>query len=336
MWRLHRVRSRLRVGFTLLELLVVVTIIAVLTGVLLPAIQSARESARRTQCGSNLRQVGIALLNYETVCRGFPVGARSQETFGISWWVPILGHLEETRVAENFDYDGPHNGFVLLNSISQQLANGLVIETMACPSSLIPRQWQAGSALIMMPSYVGISGAASSADFPETRVNACCAPLQNGEISGGGILVPNRSVPTKWITDGLSRTMVVGECSDYAYDAAGNQRRIDAGYPNGWLTGTSAKGTPPEYCLAFAVPGFNMAPPSWNVATIRYPPNMKDYSQPGVHQTHGANNPLVSAHPGGVWILMADGAAQFINNDVDLRTFKSMATRDDGFVGGAP
>ncbi|HEY4232033.1 MAG TPA: DUF1559 domain-containing protein, partial [Lacipirellulaceae bacterium] len=88
-------------GFTLIELLVVITIIGILLGLLLPAVQAAREVARRTQCGNNLHQVGIALQSYNAQFRSFPPGSRmhaNQGGLGIGWRVMILPFMEETIV----------------------------------------------------------------------------------------------------------------------------------------------------------------------------------------------------------------------------------------------
>ena len=313
-------------GFSLVELLVVILLMGMLAGLLLPAIQAAREASRKTSCANNLKQIGVALQNHVDQNGNFPIGARSQVTFGISWWVPILPHLEETAVFERFDLKGAHNGSAILNPTNGQLVNGLLISVMACPSSLIPTLGPAGSYKITMPSYVGISGSTDDAGFPEKRINTCCLPENKGEISAGGVLIPNRAVRLAEISDGLSNTLIVGECSDYAFGALGNTFRIDGGFPNGWITGTTAIGTPPNYHWS------SFAPPSWNVTTIRYPINTRNYNQPGIDDDRGANNPLVSAHPGGVYGLFGDGSVRFLADETDLLALKQLATRDDGLV----
>jgi prepilin-type processing-associated H-X9-DG protein len=170
---------------------------------------------------------------------------------------------------------------------------------------------------------VGIAGATSHDGFPETRVNGCCLPESQGEISAGGVLVPNRPIRLRQVTDGTSTTLALGECSDYLFNSQGIARRIDAGFAYGWMTGTSATGTPPNYQ---PVPG----QASWNLTTIRYQPNTRDFSLPGIDDNGGANNPLVSPHAGGANAFLLDGSVRFILEEIDLLLWKRMATRDDG------
>ena len=167
------------------------------------------------------------------------------------------------------------------------------------------------------------SRAATNDDgFPEQRISICCNPWNDGQISAGGVLITNRAVRMREVTDGLSNTLAVGECSDLAVDSrTGVSHRIDGGFPQSWLTGTSAVGTPPTYQAV-------NPPPAWNITTIRYPPNMTDYSQPGIEDNRGANNPLVAAHRGGVNGLNLDGSVHFLCDEIDLSTLKQLATRD--------
>ena len=313
-------------GFTLLELLVSIAIIALLLAVLLPATQAAREASRRSTCGNNLHQIGIALLSYEAAHRSLPVGARNNVTFGISWWPPIMANLDEEALATGFDFLGANNGTVLFDAQNAALVNGIIITSMYCPSSSLAELYPIGGMQIMMPSYVGIAGSTNDNGFPETRVSTCCVPNYGGQISAGGLLIPNQAICLKTAVDGLSKTLLVGECSDMAIDSTGILRRVDGGFPNGWITGTTATGTPPNYNSGFA-------PPSWNVTTIKYPPNMRDYTQPGINQDRGANNPLLSQHPDGVLGVFGDGSVQFLVDETDVFLLQSLATRDDGLVG---
>jgi prepilin-type N-terminal cleavage/methylation domain-containing protein/prepilin-type processing-associated H-X9-DG protein len=319
-------QSTARAGFTLVELLVVIATMLVLAGMTLPALQRGREASRRTACENNLRQIGIALLNYESSSRSLPIGAKSSLTHGQSWWVALLPAMELTSLYEQLDVTGLNSGNVAFNPQNGRVINGVIIEVMACPSSEIPVLWPTGAVQIMMPSYVGISGATSHDNFPEKRVSDCCVnDFNQGQISAGGLLIPNRPVRLKQILDGLSSTLAVAECSDFAIDKKGNLKRIDGSLPVGWLTGTAARGVPPDYTQTFA-------PPSYNITTVRYPPNLRNFDRPGISRDHGANDPLVSPHPDGVNGVMADGAVRFLSESMDVYLLKSLATRDDGLV----
>lgn len=320
--RSHPIRLCRR-GFTLVELLVTLGIVAVLVALLLPAVQAAREASRRTVCSNNLKQVGVALLHHETSHGSLPVGARQSINFGLSWWVDLLPHLEQTALFEALDRRGAHCGDPLRHARNARAIDALTISTLLCPSSTLEPLHPVGNVRVMMPSYVGISGASNEDGFREQRVNVCCLPENKGQISAGGVLLANRGVWLRHVTDGLSNTLAVGECSESVMDSKGIVRRIDGGAPMGWITGTMASGTPPEYQQP-------MATPCWNLTTIRYAPNMRDYDRAGINQGRGANNPLVSAHPGGVCGLVLDGSVRFLTDDMELRLLKRLATRDDG------
>ena len=323
-----QIDSEKKLGFTLVELLVILTIVGLLGTLLLPAIQSAREAARNATCLNNLKQVGYALAGFESIHKELPTGASHQigpdsflPTFGPSWWVHVLPYLEQSQVYSQFDFENAHNGWALMNVGNGRLVDGLRIETMLCPSTSLDVLLRVGSFQLMMPSYVGISGAASDDAFQENRQNSCCFPIMDGLTSSGGVLVTNRQVNYREVTDGLSHTMAVGEASDVAYSSNGTSIRIDGGYRSGWILGTNAVGTPPNQLSPF---------PSWNVVTVRYPVNFREYDQPGVYVDHGPNNPLVSPHVGGVNCLFLDGGARFLSTETSLITLKSLVTRDNG------
>jgi hypothetical protein len=207
-----------------------------------------------------------------------------------------------------------------------RVVDGLVIGAMICPSTPLPPLYPVGSFHLMMPSYVGIAGATDDDDFHEDRVDICCVPLKDGQIAAGGVLVANRAVAAKEIVDGMSKTIAVGEESDYVTDGNSVPFRIDAGFPSGWIMGTIVRGTPPDYSAPF---------PAWNITTIRYPPNTTRYNLPGVEQARGPNNPLVSPHPGGVNVLFTAGSAAFLSEEIDTPTLKRLSTRDDAEAASA-
>ena len=313
----------------MVELLVVVTIVGVLVSFLLPAIQAAREAARNTQCKNNLKQVGLALLNFESTEGKLPVGAKCNEsrgfprlTYGVSWWVEILGHLELPAVAAAFDQESPQSGLALYHQANGKLVHQLEPPGMVCPSSSIEPIARVGVFEITAPSYVGISGATSHDGFPEDRVNECCSPRMDGEISGGGALLTNAAVTFRQVTDGLSNTLAVGEASGYAWSADGQAIRLDPAHRRGWIAGTPVLGTPPDYLTPWRAE---------NLTTIRYPPNLREYPAPGVDWERGPNNPLTSPHGGVVNVLLLDGSVTTVEDEIGVLAMKQLATRDDGF-----
>ena len=262
-------------------------------------------------------------MNFEGVHKTLPIGARSNPiaTHGVSWWVDVLPFLEQASAYEQLDREGSQAGFLLMHPDNGRVVGGLLIPSMACPSTPFPTSLPVGGFQVMMPSYVGIAGATSHDGFREKRVNVCCVPASDGEISAGGTLVPNKSIQFRQVVDGLSKTIAVGEASDYSFDTRGVPFRIDAGFPSGWILGTTVPGTPPNYAATF---------PSWNITTIRYRPNERRYNLAGINQNRGADNPLVSPHPGGVHLLRLDGSVQFTNQEMAVGVLKKLATRDDG------
>ncbi|QDV51745.1 DUF1559 domain-containing protein [Gimesia fumaroli] len=315
-------------AFTLIELLVSISIIALLIALLLPAIMQAREAARRTQCRNNLKQIGLALHNYHDAHVSFPIGARSQNGFGLSFWPGLLPALDQGNLYQQFDQNSPHNGFPIFpGAINGPLLDGIIIQAMRCPSSPLNETHPMGFNMHMQPSYVGISGASNEDGFPAKRVSFCCAPISppDGILSADGILVSNSNVRERDISDGTSNTIVVGEASNFVLDDNGNKQNVGGAFPYSWITGTPAEGTPPNY-----EPN-NLSYPaaSYNITTIRYSPN-SSYDQPGVHNNHGPNNPLASTHEGGVMVLLADGSVRFVSENINLTTLKQLAVRDDG------
>src|SRR5262249_8451391 len=156
--------------FTLVELLVVIAIIGVLIALLLPAVQAARESARRTQCGNNLRQIGLALHTYENASKSLPPGGRDTGARGYrqSWGVRLLPNLEQNNLYSQFDFASNYTGWVGGdswggNKHNRDLLRNKVFTWMYCPSSVVPRLVldvpEHAYANIMSPTYTGVAGA---------------------------------------------------------------------------------------------------------------------------------------------------------------------------------
>ena len=328
-----RFSTKLHRGFTLIELMIVIAIISILIALLLPAVQAAREAARRVGCGNNLEQIGMALHSYEIAHTALPIGSSTELGFGTSWWPRLLPQLEESALYQQLNLRISNAGYPALATVNGQAANGVILATMRCPSSAIPPTIAVEPFQICLPSYVGIAGTTNDPGLFEARVTPCCSPTPTGQISAGGVFVTNSAIRRRQVLDGISKTICVGEESDFAVDTLGRLRNIDAGYPIGWLVGTTGLGTPPNYRDSWN--STQPAPSAWNITTIKYLPNTRTFELPGVKDNpRGPNNPLSSRHPGGVLVLLLDGSAHFINDTMDLLLLRQLATRDDGSTAG--
>jgi prepilin-type N-terminal cleavage/methylation domain-containing protein/prepilin-type processing-associated H-X9-DG protein len=173
-------------GFTLVELLVVIAVVGILIALLLPAIQAARESARRTSCTSNMRQLGVALATYHDVFGVLPAAVADDwggSTQLHSWAVFILPYIEETPLYNQYDFAAGHNAAVNRPVVSTRVA------IYCCPSS--DDAYYEGDGHYYKGDYAACSGT---------------EPVENG-----GPMFPASRVPFRKITDGLSSTFLVGE-----------------------------------------------------------------------------------------------------------------------------
>jgi prepilin-type N-terminal cleavage/methylation domain-containing protein len=321
-----------RRAFTLIELLVVIAIIAVLIALLLPAVQQAREAARRTQCRNQLKQFGLAMHNYHDVYQSFPMGGRqggpSRQADGPSFWIGLLPYLDQGPYFNSF----PVNANMWGDWTVWNFLNGKPLTILNCPSSDLPGYAPVyGTSYGTMSHYIGIAGAVSDpangfTDPANANCCGCCATnANNGIISGSGILVGARAVKIKDIVDGTSNTMAIGEASNWVFAADGTPKSLST---QGYHLGMDG------YSVAFPAPvetytGSALYARVYNVATVRYAPNIRTYELAGIYDNHGPNNPLTSAHTGGVHGLMGDGSVRFISQNVDLTTLKRLASRND-------
>lgn len=307
-------------GFTLVELLVVIAIIGVLVALLLPAVQAAREAGRRAQCANNLKQIGLALLNYEQQLRTLPPGGGGSGTYGHSWWNLILPFVEETNVYDKFDRKVWNSGW---NGNNLALVTNVRFPFMLCPSSPLP-ELTSPTTGITLPMYAGISGARdhSTAVLVNTSGN-------RGYLSKGGVLVHGQAVAMAAIHDGTSHTMMVGEQSDWCINPTPGVQLIGGNCPQ--------SADVQIYCSANAKHGLTMGLAKDNnrhfqVTTVLHPIGEKSAALLGVLADCGqchANTPIQSAHPGGAHVCVADGSVHFLAEDVDVQVLYDLANRDD-------
>jgi prepilin-type N-terminal cleavage/methylation domain-containing protein len=312
-------------AFTLVELLVVIAIIGVLVALLLPAVQAAREAARRMSCSNNLKQIGLGMHNYVTLFNRFPPGQMRLCTGCdyLAWSSFFLEWIEEGSLQAKINYYKP------LDEIENKDYVSVVIPVYICPSvgerhssrttenrvtldlpTGSTPGWDTGTGEGMACiDYGGVSGPrfpANPTSPPAIYVGNFQNPATGGYyLEDQGVLLTNgtpqgrRQVHVRKITDGLSKTLLVGECAGRGVDATD--------YQGPWASGenTIVIGA---YVGTKVIPWINALPAT----------------------TAWTNEQMRSDHPGGAHGLLCDGSVQFFAEDVALSVMLSLASRDGG------
>lgn len=289
--------SKNRGGFTLVELLVVIAIIGTLVGLLLPAVQSAREAARRSACTNNVKQLGLAVLNLESTRKRLPAaGDRGSSTAlsanSHSWITMILPYLEETNLYNNmststnrFSSDTSATGVSTLA--------GTVLTQLICPSF-------AGTTTGGKTCYEGAAGSFAS---------ATATPVQGEGTSGGGVIgaflnsttaFPSLGISLSQISDGTSKTFAISEAKPDDTNAAAN-----------WAAG---------------VANYNVACTEASVTNVANTNPSGTYTA-SILTAAGPN----SSHQGGIVIHgYADGHVGAVQREIDKALFNALFTRSNG------
>jgi prepilin-type N-terminal cleavage/methylation domain-containing protein len=337
-------------GFTLVELLVVIAIIGILIALLLPAIQAAREAARRAQCQSNLKNVALAVLNYESNKKIFPNGMTFKKQyeasvstlreFGPNWIIDVLPYLEEQDLRDSFDFSRPINDTTPPGPNNKNReARGKELSVLLCPSDANNRVKYDGSPSGGLhgdnwarTNYAGNSGRAFI--YPDPGGNNKLYAF--GPDSAGwnddckrGIMGPNVAVELRRITDGTSKTIMIGEIRTglAENDARGVWAMGHAGPSLLAMCGAGGDDNGPNNCYHDSDDVYSDLCGKADVRADCF-------------DCHGGRafdqNTVRSVHTGGSFVAMADASVQFISDEIETSgPFGNCCTAWDNLLNSA-
>ena len=295
----HRERSCS--GFTLVELLVVIAIIGILIALLLPAVQAAREAARRAQCLNNLKQLGLGLHNYHDAMKSFPPGHILYPTSSmgdyVTWPLFLFPYVEQGALYEQNDFSSSWGGCGRNSAVLSQ-----ALPTFQCPSD---GKSDFGHTCRTRNNYVTNTGIGYlRKELPASQTL--------------GIFVQNECLRMRDVTDGLSNTVAFAELIKVrkGYDFRGVWS-----YPEGCHyqhDRTPNTPIPDEIRTSFCV-------------------NVPEAPCIGTYSAHNTRAILLSArsrHPGGVQVLLLDGSVRFVSETIDTQTWQDLGTPYGGEVLG--
>lgn len=330
-------RRRRSPGFTLIELLVVIAIIAILIALLLPAVQQAREAARRTQCRNNLKQFGLAMHNYHDNYNQFPLTVWNDPWSGIpttggvndwtngskgSWMVRILPYIDQAPLFNQYDFskNGPPSGSTFAAELQSDAAgvrlSSKLIPPYMCPTDKSPNK-NRDDANWAKSSYAISAGNSRMNTQPDCGLNDLGNSFAlgvshhadgNRPSHASGIALRGMwSAGIKDISDGTSNTIMIGEalaeCTDHQWTGW-------AHFNNNWATTT--------------------APINWPVHCQNRPRVTE--TRPGCHDwnDHAFSQGFKSDHVGGAHVVLCDGSVKFLSNNIDYMTLQRAGERRDG------
>jgi prepilin-type N-terminal cleavage/methylation domain-containing protein/prepilin-type processing-associated H-X9-DG protein len=309
----RRPRSR-RTAFTLVELLVVIAIIGILVALLLPAVQAAREAARRTQCQNRFKQVGLSLHNYHQAIGRFPPGQIWDDDFiGWSWGVYALPYVEQGSIYNRLDFG---DGFT--SSVNFPLM-GTLLDGFLCPSSPNTDSWiECCSGLQNGPNPVDDIRQSNMAGVSDSRANGeGNMALSVARSDGNGMLFNRNSVKFKHVTDGTTNTLFVGEITS----AQGEHPSQGTAWIGHSWANWNCQAT------ALGINGIGSVPGGRNDAI-----DPLDGDGGNRHSEYYREVSFSSFHPGGAHFLMVDGSVRLISENVNQFTLAALTTRDGGEV----
>jgi len=290
-----RLRRR---GFTLVELLVVIAIIGVLVALLLPAVQAAREAARRSSCSNNLKQIGIALHNYHDLHLTFPFGWSNR---GQGWSACILPQMEQGPLYDTLEWAEGNNWSI--DGTPNERACGTLIPSYRCPSAAIPKHVNNQGIPERVPAtYKAVASSTADSDDPGTSASGRHLELNDLE----GIFFGDSKIGFREILDGTSNTFMVGECWWDTFSQDGNQMDfwyIGSPQVDPWPNGTEYS----EFVGSTGVPmnARKIASTSGYVKELSY----------------------TSFHPGGAMFTLGDASVRFVSYTINTATYQALGSR---------
>jgi prepilin-type N-terminal cleavage/methylation domain-containing protein/prepilin-type processing-associated H-X9-DG protein len=297
-------RPRCRTGFTLVELLVVIAIIAVLIGLLLPAVQKVREAANRMTCTNNLKNLGLALVHFENARRKFPPGttkgpfpeAGVTAAVNHGWGQFILPYIEQQALASRYRWD------LFQWDPGNQPVTSVPLNVFQCPSAEADRFMTFGT--------FAYGGRGACTDYaPFQQVDIALVKLGLVDVVGNyqGVMPQNHMTRVSEISDGTSNTLLLSE---------------DAGRPRLWQAGRPG----PDQVI-YGCPWAGGS----NLLSVQG--STPDGSRPGPCPMNCTNaNEVYSFHPGGANAVFVDGSVRFLNASLDIRVLARLITRAGGEV----
>lgn len=304
-----------RHAFTLVELLVVVAIIGILIALLLPAVQAARESARKSSCGNNLRQWGLALLSHHDAYKRFPAGRGAPMPKIFSPIAPLLPFTEEQTLAKSIDWNAAPADFSISPTTSYSGANNLRAATTRIAILLCPSDSGTNSDAVYGPTnYAGNTG---------DGLNYGTLTKANGVFFAGSM------IRMRDLLDGASKTVAFAERTlgiPSMNDADLSQR--------GFREHPGSADPTPALCSATSAGAWNHERGAkWIVGNYgntlynhQFLPNSSEWDCTNATQQKGMFAAR-SEHPGGVQIVRCDSGVSFVDYSIDLTTWKASATR---------